>query len=132
MSARLLFDENLPPGLVHDLADVFPGSTHVRDVGLQAASDDRIWTQAATDDRIWTQAATSNLQIVTKDDDFRQRSFLHGFPPKVVWLRVGNCSRRDIAAVLRRNVAAIERFVDDPEAALLILTRQSDPRSGAH
>ena len=121
MSARLLFDENLPQGLVHDLADVFPGSTHVREVGLQAASDDHIWTQAAT----------SNLQIVTKDDDFRQRSFLHGFPPKVVWLRVGNCSRRDIAAVLRRNAAALEHFVDDPEAALLILTRQSDPRSGA-
>ena len=74
MSARLLFDENLPQGLVHDLADVFPGSTHVRDVGLQAASDDRIWTQAAT----------SNLQIVTKDDDFRQRSFLWVSPESSV------------------------------------------------
>ena len=39
MTVRLLFDENLPPGLVADLADVYPDSVHVRDIGLQSASE---------------------------------------------------------------------------------------------
>ena len=30
--------------------------------------------------------------IVTKDADFRQRSFLLGPPPKVIWIGLGNCS----------------------------------------
>ena len=75
---RLLFDENLSPALVRDLADVFPASSHVRDLQLQAAPDELIWRRAATDGFI----------IVTKDDDFRQRRFLYGFPPKMIWSRV--------------------------------------------
>jgi predicted nuclease of predicted toxin-antitoxin system len=34
---------------------------------------------------------------VSKDTDFHQRSFLFGGPPKVVWIRLGNCSTEDIA-----------------------------------
>ncbi len=71
MSVRLLFDENLSPTLVRDLADIFPESAHVRDLRLQSAPDEEIWRRAAADGFI----------IVTKDDDFRQRSFLYGFPP---------------------------------------------------
>jgi hypothetical protein len=36
---RLLFEENLSPRLVDALSDEFPGSTHVREVGLEAAED---------------------------------------------------------------------------------------------
>ena len=36
---KLLFDQNLSPRLVHLLADLYPGSTHVRDVGLGEADD---------------------------------------------------------------------------------------------
>lgn len=36
---KLLFDQNLSHTLVVRLADLFPGSIHVRDVGLQAAAD---------------------------------------------------------------------------------------------
>jgi len=38
---KLLFDENLSHKLVGLLADVFPGSVQVRDVGLKAACDPR-------------------------------------------------------------------------------------------
>jgi predicted nuclease of predicted toxin-antitoxin system len=44
---RLLLDENLSPRLVRVLTDLFPGSTHVRDVGLSRATDDAVWTYAA-------------------------------------------------------------------------------------
>jgi predicted nuclease of predicted toxin-antitoxin system len=36
---KLLFDENLSPRLILHLADLFPASMHVRDVGLWAADD---------------------------------------------------------------------------------------------
>lgn len=48
--------------------------------------------------------------IVSKDADFRQRSFLYGHPPKVIWIRLGNCSTREIANLLRERLAEIDRF----------------------
>lgn len=36
---KLLFDENLSPRLVILLADLFPNSVHVRDMGLRAAAN---------------------------------------------------------------------------------------------
>lgn len=63
---KLLFDENLPPRLVAGLSDVFPGSVHVRDVGLSRA----------TDAAIWGYARDHGLTIVSKDSDFHQVSFL--------------------------------------------------------
>ena len=44
---KLLLDQNLSPRLVTILSAVYPGSTHVRAVGLRAADDDRVWTYAA-------------------------------------------------------------------------------------
>lgn len=40
---RLLFDANLGPTLVAHLRTPFPGSRHVRDIGLAAGSDAEIW-----------------------------------------------------------------------------------------
>ena len=48
---KLLFDENLSPELVRLLADLFPESVHVRDVGLKAADDLLVW-QYAKDNRL--------------------------------------------------------------------------------
>ena len=44
---RFLLDANLSPALVKALGLQFPNSAHVRDVGLQAATDDKIWNYAA-------------------------------------------------------------------------------------
>ncbi|MBZ5546083.1 MAG: DUF5615 family PIN-like protein, partial [Acidobacteriia bacterium] len=79
---KLLFDQNLSPRLVQALASVYPDSVHVRDCGLQHADDESVWEFAGR----------NGFTIVSKDSDFRQRSFLFGFPPKVIWVRLGNCS----------------------------------------
>lgn len=110
---RLLFDQNLAAGLVRLLADVYPGSIHVRQLGFAAAPDEAIWSHAAAHLYI----------IVTKDDDFRQRSFLRGAPPQVIWVRLGNCSTRDVEYVLRNRHADVLAFAGMPSAALLLLTR---------
>ncbi len=87
---KLLLDQNLSRKLVTMLADMYPGSTHVSALNLHQA----------TDAIIWAFAKESNFTIVSKDSDFHQRSFLEGWPPKVVWLRLGNCSTQDIANCL--------------------------------
>ena len=74
---KLLLDENLPARLASSLAEVFPGSTHVTEVGLSSASDEEVWQFAREE----------GLTLVSKDSDFHQMSFLRGFPPKVVWIR---------------------------------------------
>ena len=61
--------------------------------------------------------------IVTKDDDFRQRGFVRGAPPKVIWVRLGNCTTDEVEAVLRARHTDIFAFGTDATAALLVLTR---------
>jgi predicted nuclease of predicted toxin-antitoxin system len=108
---KLLFDENLSPSLIRALVDVFPGSAHVRDFGLKSSTDLEIWTFAAQKDYV----------IVSKDADFRQRSFVFGAPPKVIWIRLENCSTTRIADLLRDQHSQIRAFCTDPQAAFLSL-----------
>ena len=108
---KLLFDENLSPNLVIRLADLFPACLHVREVGLQA-SDDQV---------VWDYAKSHDLIIVSKDGDMHQRSFLFGAPPKVVWVRLGNCSTTEIENLLRRHIDTLNVFHSDEFASFLIL-----------
>jgi predicted nuclease of predicted toxin-antitoxin system len=109
---KLLFDENLSPGLVQALGSEYPGSAHVSTLGLRGA----------TDGAIWELAKQEVYAIVSKDNDFRQLSFLHGAPPKVVWLSVGNAGTEAILHFLRSQRAEIQAFEADTEASLLVLT----------
>ena len=108
---RLLLDENLSPRLVALLSDVFPQSAHVHDLGLGSADDEAIWKHARE----------HGFAIVTKDSEFHERSLLQGYPPKVVWIRRGNCSTDEIAGILRRHEADIRALGADADAAALML-----------
>jgi predicted nuclease of predicted toxin-antitoxin system len=83
----------------------------VREVGLEAA----------TDEDVWHFAAAGGFVLVSKDADFRQLSFLRGHPPKVIWVRLGNCSTKDIERLLRGAADRIAMFERDADAALLVL-----------
>lgn len=111
MPPRLLFDENLAVRLVDLLQDAFPQSRHVRQALGPAASDEQIWEFARTD----------NLIIVSKDEDFQRFSVWRGFPPKVIWIQLGNCSTADVAALLRAAQPHILSFVAHPDAGFLPL-----------
>ena len=106
---KLLFDENLSFRLVVSLADIFPGSLHVRDVGLLGAADRRIWEFAAEQGFI----------LVSKDTDFYDRSVLYGVPPKVIWLRTGNSTVMETADVLRNKYMLIRHFMEDIDSSFL-------------
>ena len=108
---KLLFDQNLSPRLVALLADVFPGSLHVREVGLARA----------TDEVVWRFALERCLAIVTKDSDFQERSQIARSEPKIVWIRRGNCSTDDIAAMPRTHAPRIAALEQESGAGFLIL-----------
>jgi len=108
---KLLFDQNLSPRLPRVLADLYPDSVHVREVGLRDASDAEIWQYAQQ----------HGLVIVSKDSDFQQRSLLYGHPPKFIWLRVGNCLVRSIEELLRKQAVAIHTFEQDESESHLML-----------
>jgi predicted nuclease of predicted toxin-antitoxin system len=107
----LLFDQNLSPRLVVRLGDLYPGSTHVDSLGLGSASDREIWDFAHANGYI----------IVTKDADFGELSILLGVPPKIIWIRRGNCSTGDIERLLRDNYEAISLFSEDTTSGILTL-----------
>ena len=48
-------------------------------------------------------------------------SVLHGPPPKMIWIRLGNCSTDDVIRLLRVRRDEIEAFVVHEEAAFLAL-----------
>ena len=107
---RLLLDQNLSTRLLTVLDNLYPGSTHVREVGLQA-----------DDATVWRYAAEHGFVIVSKDADFHERSFVHGHPPKVIWIRRGNCPTDEVAVILRDRHAEMLAFERDEEGSFLAL-----------
>jgi predicted nuclease of predicted toxin-antitoxin system len=101
---KLLFDQNLSWRLPKKLADLYPDSQHIREVGMKESQDVDIWNYAKA----------NGFVIATKDLDFQQRSLLFGHPPKVVRLRVGNCTVQTIEDLLRRHSAVIHTFELEP------------------
>jgi predicted nuclease of predicted toxin-antitoxin system len=108
---KLLFDQNLSHKLTTELATEFPGSAHVRNIGLERA----------TDPAVWAYAAANGFTIVSKDADFQQRALLLGYPPKVIWVRLGNCTTTSVAALLRAHHKTLLAFEADSSASFIAL-----------
>lgn len=108
---KLLFDHQLSPRLVKSLADIYPDSNHVYPLGLDKADDKTIWQRARDE----------GFLIVTKDADFSDLCTLLGFPPKVIWIRRGNCKTSAIEAILRHHYADIEALDRDMIVGVLTL-----------
>ena len=108
---KLLLDENLSPRLVEAFGDLFPGSVHVHEVGLGGVEDAAVWAYAKA----------HGFAIASKDSDFAERSVLEGHPPKVIWIRLGNCSTAEIAGLLRSASDIIRAFLEAGEETCLLL-----------
>ena len=78
-------------------------------------------SEAVDDAAIWSYAKANGFTIVTKDDDFEQRSVLYGHPPKVIWIRLGNCTTSEIAVLLSSYQSSIVTFHSDDEKSYLPL-----------
>ena len=109
---KLLFDQNLSPRLKEGLRGLYPGSIHTRDVGLESADDLTVWAYAQE----------HNFMIASKDSDFRQLSSALGYPPKVIWIRCGNCSTKEIESILRSRYSDLLAFYQDEGRTFFELT----------
>ncbi len=109
---KLLFYHNLSHRLVSLLKYAYPDCQHVGQVCLDRASDEVVW-QYALD---------NGLTIVSKDSDFYHRSMLLGHPPKVVWVRLGNCTTAQVHKLLSSEQSQMVDFSKDDKGSFLILS----------
>ncbi len=108
---KLLFDENISFRIVKKVQEVFLESRHVTDVRPRLKSDVSIFQYARANDFI----------IATFDEDFIDLQSLKGFPPKIIWLRMGNSSTLNVLHKLSENIQAIRDLSDNPQLGILEL-----------
>lgn len=108
---KLLFDQNLSRRLVRRLADVYPDSNHILLLGLDQEPDAVVWQYAR--DHGYT--------VVTKDADFSELSVVLGVPPKIIWIKRGNCTTQTIEALLRHHSSQIASLNDHAQIHVLSL-----------
>ncbi len=106
---KLLFDNNISHRVLKRIDDIFPNSTHVMLENLDEASDHKVWLYARS----------HHYTIVTKDSDFNDIAIFRGIPPKIIWLKLGNCKAIDIEKILRDNKIAIKNFLEHDQEAIL-------------
>lgn len=107
--AKLLFDENLSFRIVKGIQAKFPESTHVH----------LIMGRKQSDHSIFSFARDNHFTIVTSDVDFQNIQMMSGFPPKIVWLRLGNTSTINILNRILATADKIQEFIDNPEIGTL-------------
>lgn len=109
ITMRLLFDQNISYRILKEILPYFPGAKQVREVGLEGKQDGEIWK--------W--AKTNSYTIVSFDSDFVDLSLLLGFPPKVIWLRLGNSSTARIAKEFIEKEHEINDFLKNDNEGIL-------------
>lgn len=98
---KFLIDAQLPPALARWLKDWGHEAQHVEDVALREAEDDPIWAYALKE----------GVVIVTKDEDFAERSARVTESPLIVWFRVGNTTNRELRAWIEPRLPAIVQLL---------------------
>jgi predicted nuclease of predicted toxin-antitoxin system len=106
---KLLLDQNISYRLVKTLSAIYPDTEHVTKLGLINR----------TDREIWETAKVKGYTIVTFDADFYDLSLTQGIPPKVIWIRSGNTTTRNLQRLLTEKYEQILHFDADPIATCL-------------
>ncbi len=109
MSQHFLLDQNISHRVIMHLNNEFESIHHVKDFQMEFASDREIWSFAAT----------NNYDIITKDSDFNEIASYFNTNPRIIWLRIGNATTPEIAALLLRNKDEIYKFVENNPSGIL-------------
>jgi predicted nuclease of predicted toxin-antitoxin system len=107
---KFLVDAQLPPALARLLTEEGHDAEHVVDIGLRHADDSPIWEYALNHQAI----------LITKDEDFPHRLRQSKIAPKIVWLRIGNTSRRALLAWFRPLIPQITALIERGERLIEI------------
>ncbi|MFA7270073.1 MAG: DUF5615 family PIN-like protein [Sterolibacterium sp.] len=98
---KLLLDQNLSRRLLPKLEVAFPGSSQIQLLGMKSVADIELWSYAKA----------NGYAIVTKDADFVEMSALFGYPPKVVWINLGNVPNTTVMNRLLDHSSTISEFL---------------------
>lgn len=71
---------------------------------------------------VWHFAKANNYTIVSQDSDFLELALVHGFPPKVVWIRSGNTNTAMIASLLENHLSSVRDFIGSSKGYCLEIT----------
>jgi predicted nuclease of predicted toxin-antitoxin system len=97
---QFLIDAQLPPALARSLEAAGHDAVHVADVGLLRADDPAIWEHASV----------TGAALITKDEDFvTMRALKVEDGPAIIWVRIGNSSKR---VLIERFSAVFAEIVD--------------------
>lgn len=83
--------------------------SHVYGEGLHRSSDMEVWRFAKS----------KGLTILTKDSDFHSIQSIHGFPPKIIYLKCGNCSTEKIRSILENSWLRINDFLQKDDLGII-------------
>ncbi len=86
----------------------FPDSSHVIYSGLDQADDATIRRYAKAE----------GFTLVTKNTDMVDLCVVKGAPPKILWLRIGNCTTEAVRDLIELNLIRIARFETDDSVVL--------------
>ena len=81
---RFLVDAQLPPALARMLTERGHHAEHVVDIASGDTPDTVLWQYALDHDAV----------IITKDEDFADLVTRSDIAPRIVWVRLGNTTRR--------------------------------------
>jgi predicted nuclease of predicted toxin-antitoxin system len=110
---RFLVDAQLPPALAQWIGKRGYSASPVRDLGLRDSDDGSIFNLAT--EQGWI--------LVTKDEDFVVRCLGIAGAPKVVWLRIGNCTNVRLFSVLEPLWGEITKRIQSGEILIEVRER---------
>lgn len=108
---KLLFDQNISFRLINRISDFYPNAKQVRELGLENATDIEIFEFTRKND----------YSIVTFDSDFCDLNILKGFPPKIIWIKTGNATSRNLEIILKNKHELIKSFMKENFGCLEII-----------
>jgi predicted nuclease of predicted toxin-antitoxin system len=106
-----LVDQMLPIRLANDLLKDFPGTVHVKSVGL-SDSDDVAIAEFADE---------HGLAVLSKDSDFDQLASLEGSPRKAVRIAVGNVPNDELLQIIQDRASTLKEFLAGPDRLLVVM-----------
>ncbi|MBD3824587.1 MAG: DUF5615 family PIN-like protein [Epsilonproteobacteria bacterium] len=109
MCVKLLLDQNLSYRLIAKLEDLYPNSLHIAALNMDSASDKEVWSYAKE----------NGFTIVTKDSDFNEMATLYGFPPHIIWLRLGNSKIEAVQNALTKHHDTIHQIIHENETGII-------------
>ncbi len=101
---KVLIDQNISYRIVPRLTHLFEELVHVKSLSWIDWNDYDIFINARL------QGYTA---VITLDEDFNILLLEYGKPPKVIWLKTGNCSTQVLSEIIISKIEIINSFLED-------------------